>query len=407
MPYVRYLLILAGLTACASREVDTFRSFRIYEEDGVTIAETTGGPKYTGELFEYTKVLELRQDPDIPESLLNSPSPTYHIDERGRFHIADMGDLRVVVFGPDGRYLFCYGGEGNGPGEFRSLHIISIRNGLVTIYDLRTYRSTVFTTDGELVEIVSPPTGLGGLSAMVKVSDQVVACAYSRMRTDDDYAYDMQGIITLNTDGHTLAHIQSAYIPTFYSYSVGSRNIHSAFSYLARPVVTYTPQHGILRSIGTEPIIELFDIYGVITKRIVLDLPREEVTRQDKDSAKENVRRRTEFDFLALPAEAVDQEIENMQFPKWKSYWESVYVDENGYFWLRNWTSTTSLFRTGGHRYRALSPDGEYLGDTRWPGIDGTIAGNKLLTWIINLQTGEGTPVIYQMVPVPEGFTYP
>ena len=48
------LLLLANLYACAKSDGrSSIHSFQIYDEDGITIAETTGGPKYLDPLFTF------------------------------------------------------------------------------------------------------------------------------------------------------------------------------------------------------------------------------------------------------------------------------------------------------------------------------------------------------------------
>ena len=94
-------LLALCIGGCSSRSDRDEHVFRIYEEGSITIAETRGGPKYTGELFEYELVTEIREDPDRPESLLYNPD-TIWIDESGTVFVSDYGNRRIVVFDQNG-----------------------------------------------------------------------------------------------------------------------------------------------------------------------------------------------------------------------------------------------------------------------------------------------------------------
>ncbi|GEM_PF-5925607 len=126
---------------------------------------------------------------------LSHPVPWYHYDEEGRYHLVDSAERRIAVFGSDGSYLFSYGGRGGGPGEFRSLDSIVIRDSRVTVFDQAQYRSTVFTTAGELLRIIHPPTGLGRLTGFEEGEDRRLIGSYSRVRVDDDGYRERRGLV--------------------------------------------------------------------------------------------------------------------------------------------------------------------------------------------------------------------
>jgi len=193
-----------------------------------------------------------------------------------------------------------------------------------------------------------------------------------------------------------------------YIYSAGGGRVAESYPYLARPVVTYSPRHGLVRSVGSEPLIEVFDTQGVLRRRIVLDLPTEEIPRDDKLAVIEGIRARQGLEIWDYRDEEIEQSIENLQFPRHKSFWTTLFVDADGYFWLMIWEPPREEVTEWRAYYRLLSPEGEYLGETRWPGPTGTVAGDRLLTWDLNPGTGElNMPVVYRMQPLPAGFTFP
>ena len=151
----RNLPFLVVLVACSSHEVDTSYSFRQYIENGVTIAETIGGPKYSDPLFQYEPILTLKEDPTKPESYLFNPG-RISIDTDGLIYVTDRGNQRIAVFNRDGEYLRSFGRKGEGPGEFLSMRLLYLHNNILNLYDFQNRRATLFRTDGTLLDIITP-----------------------------------------------------------------------------------------------------------------------------------------------------------------------------------------------------------------------------------------------------------
>jgi len=157
------MVLLFLLVSCSPRSEETTHSFRIYEEDGVTIAENKGGSKYTGNIFTYEPVLRLHQDPENEESLLFGPSE-FSMDQEGNYYVLDSRNYRIAVFNQRGEYLRTFGREGQGPGEFTMMTNLLIRGDVVSVYDYRLRRRTFYRTDGTLIKVVTVPTTVKGIS---------------------------------------------------------------------------------------------------------------------------------------------------------------------------------------------------------------------------------------------------
>ncbi len=67
----------------------------------------------------------------------------------GGLAVSDAMSNRISVFEPDGTIRLTFGGEGEGPGEFRSLSRIYARGDSLFAFDARGGRLSVFDTDGE------------------------------------------------------------------------------------------------------------------------------------------------------------------------------------------------------------------------------------------------------------------
>lgn len=72
-------------------------------------------------------------------------------DGAGRIHVLDTDGRRVVVFGPDGRFVHSLGGKGGGPGEVEfPLAMVVADDGSVGIYDATKRRLVRFGADGSI-----------------------------------------------------------------------------------------------------------------------------------------------------------------------------------------------------------------------------------------------------------------
>lgn len=71
----------------------------------------------------------------------------------GEFYVADgYGNCRVAKFARDGTFLFEWGTEGTGPGEFRTPHSITLdANGRIYVADRENKRIQIFDPDGRYV----------------------------------------------------------------------------------------------------------------------------------------------------------------------------------------------------------------------------------------------------------------
>jgi hypothetical protein len=95
-------------------------SFTVFDENGVTVSETIGGPRYQGELFTIRPMTTVNQDKDNPESLLYRIGDAT-LDEDLNIYIVDARTWRIAVFDKNGEYSHSIGRRGNGPGEFQSI----------------------------------------------------------------------------------------------------------------------------------------------------------------------------------------------------------------------------------------------------------------------------------------------
>ncbi|TVP59451.1 MAG: hypothetical protein EA351_01555 [Gemmatimonadales bacterium] len=77
-----------------------------------------------------------------------------YLDPRGNLWIVDVMSAEARVFQiPSGEHLFTVGGRGEGPGEFRAVRLLGFDDTRAWIWDQDLSRLTVFTLDGEFMEV--------------------------------------------------------------------------------------------------------------------------------------------------------------------------------------------------------------------------------------------------------------
>ena len=83
-----------------------------------------------------------------------------YVDPRGNVWVADGGSAELRLFRPDGTHWKTRGGRGEGPGEFRRLHLLgAFRGDSVACWDDGLARLTVFDAEGELARTAPMPPG--------------------------------------------------------------------------------------------------------------------------------------------------------------------------------------------------------------------------------------------------------
>jgi len=107
-------------------------AWRLGDAAVIDIGASGGDPKY--ELYRVRDVLGM---PD------------------GRIVIANGGPIELRFYGADGEFLMAAGGEGEGPGEFRSFRWIGLQGDSIVVYDWRLSRVSVFDTYGRFQRSVT------------------------------------------------------------------------------------------------------------------------------------------------------------------------------------------------------------------------------------------------------------
>ncbi len=222
------------LGACSSPDDSPEHAFRTFREDGISIAANSGGPLYSSELFHFTPLVTLEGDDAVPESLLPRP---------GDF---TTRDLKVAVFNSAGRYLRSFGQRGGGPGDFMSMRLQSLRNGIISIFDSNQQRTSRMRTDGTLIEVLKLQSG-GRTNGLELIGEgSCFAYGYKRSRQGNITNRSME-ITHLAAGGEdTLAAIRtgdSAFMVDIYIGQTEGKPMvmENLLPYIGRQIARYIP----------------------------------------------------------------------------------------------------------------------------------------------------------------------
>lgn len=410
------LLLAAGACACNGDSGQPGHTFELVEEDGVPTAVSSAVPKYEGELFHYEKILELRPDPEnFDETYLYRPR-SFTLGDDGLYYVADNGNHRIAVFDGEGDFVRAFGREGQGPGEMQGPVSVSVRDGIATV---RARRSSRFRTDGTFIDLLEWQGGRGSVH-LADDGTRVVIDPPQGPR-DDGYYYLQMRARVLDDDGDVAATIETEPVPNarmMPDLDLGRAELH----YAAWPHVGLFRGSEILASAGNRPVLEWYGLDGELQRRVRIELALEPVTEADRAAVEDRFDRLIEQNMRFGAGEPLRDQLlamkEAAQYADHKGFWRQVEVEEpGGWLWLTVPVPRFGIYMRGVPRIRQqqifhiVSPEGEYLGVTRWPPeVDRfatNVARGHLLAMVPDPETEEEVPTVYRITPAVDGLVYP
>ncbi|MFC1529101.1 6-bladed beta-propeller [Gemmatimonadota bacterium] len=424
------LIVALLLVNCSgAEELSTAHRFNITSVDGVTVATTTGGPKYAGDLFTYEKVMEIWPDTSKAGSFLIDPG-YMTMDRDGNIYILDIADNRIAVYDPDGSYLRSIGQQGHGPGDIYYPRNMFIHDDLLYVNHMPSAATlSIFRLDGSFVDsfmelTVERRERLGGSRpTLYRTSDgKMIVHMYHQRDGGHQVAFEVTSTIH-SAGGDSLSGISSGPIPAV-EVEEWDINGRSSFRTLdihmtGFPWILYRPDQWLVSTDGIEPTISFYDLTGELKRTIVLEIPSEEITPEELSDLRAAYQVRVESAESSYGSSDGRTQWarfarNNFVYADPKAYWYGMYIDSNDYVWLQ-------IPDIGGrvphqnhqHSYRVLSPEGEYLGDTLWPvslqpaGIGPEIVDDLLLTIVVDEETEERVPTMYRIIPIARDLDFP
>lgn len=403
MNSLRYIIFLFLLVACSKSENKTTEySFSITEENGVTVAETRNGPKYSHPIFTVEEVVRVKEDESVEGSLLTRPL-WMGIDEDGMIYVLDgialFHETRLVVYNQNGSYSHVIGREGRGPGEYLAPKLISTSKGTVTLFERSLRRISWFSRDGSFIRLLSCAPGKA-LPDMAYIDSDENQILINATRTDN---WISQMAVVYSSDEELLGTIESPRVRRYDSMVMGNGKWATPSHFNGRAIFNYSPIHGLMYTDGNEAIVNWYNLSGELIK--VYDLGMESGPVTDADIAlADSYFRKLWLDGNPIGEDLYRAWVKKDKFPKSRAFWNGATVDEFGYLWLED---PSSSFHESERHYRVVNPNGEYLGDCFLPQGMGRISNGHYLLIDLHLDSEEQNLIVYQLVSTVEELKYP
>lgn len=237
---------------------------------------------------------------------------------------------------------------------------------------------------------------------------QLVFISQHNEREGDFEKYRMK-VVTMTSEHEQLWQAETPLLPTgIWTTYMGDRRLQYSMPFPPRPLIVYDPICGILLSPGDKPVLQLFEVNGRLRFNIRLDIEVRTFTAEDRSKVIDRLNQDLVEGSEHRKAIAKAQK-ESIVFPQTKPYWTNITIDGSGHIWLQvPEHSADRLAAGGGYLYRVISPEGEYLGDTRIPSIGRFIINRgRMLMNYFDCEAELPQLIVYQIEPAIEGFIYP
>ncbi len=369
----RIALIALLASACGS-DGGSSRGVTVTDSAGVHLV-TSMAPAWSdgnGWRVDATPVLSIGDASQVDAVLLVEVAGARILGD-GRLAVANGADRAVLFFTAKGARDGRLGGDGSGPGEFRAVSLIGLRNDSLVLWDAQLDRATIAPLDGGTSRILligkgdTTSASRFGFAPVDLFEDGALLLAGRTGASSNDQGGVRRDPVPLRRAGWdgTIGR-QLAVVP-------GSENIVASgpgfVTVFERPFGhrTHTIAAGneLLVSTGDFDGVMLFDSLGTLKAIWRLDRARRAVSPSDVEAVTE---RRTQ-QLNQLPpeyAEAIHAVVKDIGFPTVLPPFDAILRDATGATWLRNDVGPVlrdSIPRT----WTVLDSTGRWLGEVTVP----------------------------------------
>ncbi len=407
LSYLSLFFLIMLVFACTRGEFLEKHEFKIIQEEGIATAITSGVPKYSKEIFHYEKLLTLKPDPQKSDSYLVFPD-RFTMDDKGNFYVVDERDVAVKVFNSAGIYLRKFGRVGEGPGDFTAIDLVGLEGDIITLVDILMDRFTRYRTDGIFIDVMRAPPSIGSVpEALYKVQEGKQLLIELLTEEKNSRRWYSQRATFLTSDFSAIKTIvtEPAKSIIIVSLDTGRRSA-VAMPFAPRPSLKYLKGSGIFSTSGMDGLINQHNMDGELVRRIRVELDQQPVTKDEKAGLLGRLNEQFEKAKNPRQKDHYKAVSENYEFPEWKGFSRGMEIDDAGFIWLEVPEIDPDVGRYRGPLFRILSPEGEYLGTSRWPGVKGTLVRGHLLAFVRDPDTDELTATVFKIRPAVSGLVY-
>jgi hypothetical protein len=275
----------------------------------------------------------------------------------GAIAVADGGSREVRFFSASGEFLATMGGEGEGPGEFMSLHKIdAFRGDSLLVFDNWLGRATVLNPRWDYARVITPYTNPTRVNGLLPLDDgTLVGSIYSL-----DGFGETEGlvqlpfrIITLSPAGDVIDSI--AVLRGFETFVFSRGDMRPLFSKTG-----HMSTHGHRIYLGSADSLQ-FDVYSSTGQlQRIVRVPGYDL-RITPDEMRDERASRTRPDSPSWLKAAVAR----LPNPEYRPAYSALLVDTESCVWAPEFHAATEL--EDPTDWQVFSPSGEWLGSVRTP----------------------------------------
>lgn len=328
-------------------------------------------------------------------------------DASDNLHLLDRGNSRVLVFGPDGRFLRQIGRPGSGPGELRNpIQMAVAADGSVVVADVGAQTMVVFDREGTYQRSLPLPRQLGVISGPITANprDGVIFAGLAVPGTEST----RDQLIWQPLRGEARVLYRSPEDPA----GAGARSDGSVrVVSFQRPVFSPTLRWTVLPSGrlavvgGTGYRVEVIGADGAPQHVLVRDVRPREVTDADRERERERRMRAlsgggaavTGGEVSPLVRAALQAQMREMSFASVVPVIREIRADAEGRIWVEH---TPSGSEASG-RVDVIGPTGGYVGTLARQEMPDAFSRDGLAAYVTTDELGVERVVVYRL---PEGW---
>jgi len=264
-------------------------------------------------------------------------------DDDGRIYILERKHNKFLVLDQNGKFLYAFGNQGEGPGEYKMAYSFFLEGPYVIVPDQQKVH--YFKKDGTYVKSYN----LGGMAFLRTPIDEFRFLKVQESE-DEKKNLDILEIVDLNTMKHTpIAEItaEKALIS-----STGGMVVKFKDGITTPMVIAAEQNNEIYFGKNDRYLIKKVDINGKeLLSFSISGREQKKIPQHIKRERFENVRLNNE----KMPKEMVDQMVKNM--PDYCTYFKQIVIDKNGLITIH----LTDVANKTVQEIDIFSPAGKYL----------------------------------------------
>lgn len=282
------------------------------------------------------------------------------IDEHRRIYVGDSQALQVRVFDRDGEYLFSFGRQGQGPGEFENIDAIRIGPaGEVLVRDVNQGRVSFFTAAGDFLRQIRLDRAYFQFAARPTLWASDDGRVFDWLRVGITPGMDSTGMAVYNASGalDTII-VTSVAQPKMIMVRRGNLPVASLPVPMTPVAATAVDRSGrIIAGFGDDYKIDVLDASGTLLRRMTREVKQVSTPPWLVDSVTARVDRLKEM--------AGGGDIDRYELPEHRPAFTSILVDDFDHWWVARDGDRVTLPT----RYDIFDPDGRYLGELSLPAM--------------------------------------